>query len=430
MLVAMNSTSGAPGHLDGFEATVKGFWASRPRRPARGRKVAGVAAGVGLRYGIDPIVIRVALVALTFFGGVGPAVYLLGWLCFPAAGDEVSPFEALLGHGRSATSKGVTLLLCAACLPAFGMAFGGTWLDGGGIIGLALVVTALYLMHRSRGHLNRPVEGFEGEAAPEPGTRVDSATADWDALGAKPLGWHLADPSAPVTAPPPAEEPERPPRGRARRRRGTSKVTLVTLALAVITAGVGSLAATNVMDPVWGASEVAAATLAVLAGGLLVGAFTGGARGLIWFALPTAAVAVLMSPWPAGGYSGGVGEIVETPQTRAELRPSYERSVGSIQLDLTELALTDGGRAVDGPAMSVEARVGTGDITVTVPREADVTYDCNARTGAATCLGQSQDGVANQSLVGGSNGPDGVGGQQFQLTLDAGIGNVEVRRDG
>lgn len=415
MLDVMNSTSGATRHLDGFEATVKDFWASRPRRPAQGRKVAGVAAGVGMRYGIDPIVIRVALVALTFFGGVGPAVYLLGWLFLPAADDEVSAFEGLLGHGASGTSKGLTLLLCAACFPAFGLAFGGTWLDGGGIVGLALVVTALYLMHRGRGHLNRPVSRAASATAPQSGTRVDTATTDWDALGANPLGWHLADPSTPVPAPPP-EEPERPSQERSRRR-CASKVTLVTLALAVITAGVTA----TVLDPVWGASQVAGATLAVLAGGLLVGAFTGGARGLIWFALPTAAVAVLTSPWPVGGYSGGLGEIRETPRNERQLDHTYALTAGSINVDLTELA--DVGRVV-----AVEASVGTGDITFTVPRDADVTYDCKARTGTATCLDKSQSGMTDVNLVGSDNGADG--GQRFHLTLDAGVGNVEVRRDG
>ncbi|MFD6793474.1 MULTISPECIES: PspC domain-containing protein [Prauserella salsuginis group] len=423
----MNSTSGATRHLDGFEATVKDFWASRPRRPAQGRKIAGVAAGIGLRYGIDPIVIRVALVVLTFFGGVGPAVYLLGWLFLPGADDEVSPFEALLGHGGSATSKVLTLLLCAACFPAFGLAFGGTWLDGGGLIGLALVVTALYLMHRGRGHLNRPVAAragtFADPTAPEPGTRVDTATADWDALGANPMGWHLADPSTPVPSPPP-EEPERPPQQRPRRRRCVSKVTLVTLALAVITAGVTA----NVLDAAWGPAEVAAATLAVLAGGLLVGAFTGGARGLIWFAVPTAAVAVLTSAWPAGGYPGGVGEIIETPRTAAQLDHTYERTAGAIDIDLTELEMDE--RATPSGTVPVEARVGTGDITFTVPRDADVTYDCTAHTGSAMCLGKSQSGVSNQSLVGRDNGDDGTGGPRFHLVLETGVGNVEVRRHG
>ena len=39
--------------MAGVEDTVKDFWATRPRRPRRGRKVAGVAAGIANRYRID-----------------------------------------------------------------------------------------------------------------------------------------------------------------------------------------------------------------------------------------------------------------------------------------------------------------------------------------------------------------------------------------
>ncbi|MET1075384.1 MAG: PspC domain-containing protein, partial [Umezawaea sp.] len=44
------------------EETLKDFWASRPRRPHRGRKIAGVAEGIAERYRIDPVIVRVAFV--------------------------------------------------------------------------------------------------------------------------------------------------------------------------------------------------------------------------------------------------------------------------------------------------------------------------------------------------------------------------------
>ncbi|MCP2182591.1 PspC domain-containing protein [Prauserella alba] len=421
----MNSTSGATRHLDGFEATVKDFWASRPRRPAQGRKIAGVAAGIGLRYGIDPIVIRVALVALTFFGGVGPAVYLLGWLFLPGTDDEVSPFESLLGHGGSATSKALTLLLCAACFPAFGLAFGGTWLDGGGLVGMALVVTALYLLHRGRGHLRRPDAAGAGtlgdRTAPEPGTRVDTATADWDALGASPLGWHLADPSTPVASAPPPEEPERPPRERPRRRRCVSKVTLVTLALAVIAGAVGTPLALT--EAGWSLSLTAGIVLAILGAGMVTGAFVGGGRGLIWWAMPTAAVGLLLATVPVQDYSGGPGEISATPTSAEAVQQRYERTMGQIRLDLRHIADPDAD-------VATTARVGAGDIEVLVPDTADVTFECSAHTGTADCLTRSSSGVARDRIAGSDDGTDGPGGQRIELVLDAGIGNVEVHRGG
>ena len=49
-----------------------------------------VAAAIGRRYGIDPVVVRIALVVTTIFGGFGVPFYLLGWLFLPGESDEVS----------------------------------------------------------------------------------------------------------------------------------------------------------------------------------------------------------------------------------------------------------------------------------------------------------------------------------------------------
>ena len=56
---------------------MKDFVATRPRRPRSGRVVAGVAAGIGRRYGIDPVIVRVALVVGAIYGGAGV-------ICLPA----------------------------------------------------------------------------------------------------------------------------------------------------------------------------------------------------------------------------------------------------------------------------------------------------------------------------------------------------------
>jgi len=49
------------------------------------RIVAGVAAGIAERLKIDPVVIRLAFVVLSFAGGLGIVVYLLAWLIVPDA---------------------------------------------------------------------------------------------------------------------------------------------------------------------------------------------------------------------------------------------------------------------------------------------------------------------------------------------------------
>src|SRR5690606_40124073 len=74
--------------------TVKDSSISRPRRTVRGRVVAGVAAGIGARYGIDPVLVRVALLVATVFGGFGVTLYLIGWLLLPDERDDVSALES------------------------------------------------------------------------------------------------------------------------------------------------------------------------------------------------------------------------------------------------------------------------------------------------------------------------------------------------
>lgn len=116
------------GHPGG-EGSRNQRWLSRPRRSSGDRKVAGVAGGLGRAFGIDPVLIRVAFVVLTIFGGFGGLLYVLGWLLLPADGDEVSAAEALLGRGRSsvppvlAVGLGVVAVISAFSTFSWGLPF-------------------------------------------------------------------------------------------------------------------------------------------------------------------------------------------------------------------------------------------------------------------------------------------------------------------
>ncbi len=68
------------------------------RRPWHGRMVAGVAAAVADYLDVDVVVVRIALVVLTFLGGAGPLAYAAGWLLIPADGQELSVLEHLVAH--------------------------------------------------------------------------------------------------------------------------------------------------------------------------------------------------------------------------------------------------------------------------------------------------------------------------------------------
>jgi phage shock protein C len=65
--------------------------AHRPlRRPARGRILGGVAAGLAEHFGIDVAHVRIALVALSFLAGAAVPLYLAAWALIPAEGSDTT----------------------------------------------------------------------------------------------------------------------------------------------------------------------------------------------------------------------------------------------------------------------------------------------------------------------------------------------------
>jgi phage shock protein PspC (stress-responsive transcriptional regulator) len=73
------------------------FGGSMPlRRPVHDRMLAGVASGIADYLGVDETLVRIAIVVATFFGGVGIAIYLAGWLLIPDEGSDQSIASELL----------------------------------------------------------------------------------------------------------------------------------------------------------------------------------------------------------------------------------------------------------------------------------------------------------------------------------------------
>lgn len=452
---AMSGPAGTqPPKLDGFEDNVKDFWASRPRRPRRGRKIAGVAAGIGDRYGIDPVIIRVVLIVATVMGGFGVFLYLLGWLFLPDERDAVSPVEALLGRGRSSMPPPMTIGLCIALIPTGSWAFGGMWLHGGGFLMLGLIAAGLYLLHRNRGGSNRPApppQAFEGAAPASfhaqqfdpnsvPGTQTGTETgggtetvsaasaetgeagpaaeqasdanapAGWDPLGAAPLAWELPDLNP---APAPVTTPER---------RRKPKIGLFTVGVALITAGVG-VALNLAGEPWFTPAHIVGLTLAVLGIGMVIGAFAGGGRGLILLAVPLSVAGMVLTAIPFGNFpTGGWGELDEKPLTAAEVQPSYERTGGSVRLDLTAIPASS-------KPIETEVLAGMGEAKVLVPQDADVTFTCESDMGMVDCLDRQREGMG-ASVKGRDDGGNGFNEDDQQITLNVSsrMGAVEVQR--
>lgn len=412
----------AAGVRDSVEETTRDFWSSRPRRPRHGRKIAGVAAGIGHRYGIDPVLVRVAFVVATIVGGFGVLLYLLGWLFLPQDGDEVSGTEALFGKGRSSMPAGLTIVLGLLLFPATGAAFGGGWLHGGGIVLLALAVAGLYTLHRRRGGTNRPapVATATGASASfsvrdTDGADVDtSAPGGWDPLGADPLGWDLPEPDAAPPAPHPSAAPGAP--------RPRSPISGLTAGLALVTASAGLTL--SLFGVEWfTAAHIIGLTLGVLGLGMVAAAFAGAGRGLVLLAIPLAAAGIALTAIPFDRLpSGGMGEIDAAPETPAEVEDVYQRTMGSVRLDLTELATAD-------TPIETDVRVGMGEAVVTVPADADVTFRCDSAMGSVDCLDEGHEGMGTAPVSGTDYGDDGEGGQQITLNVSSRMGSVVIERD-
>jgi phage shock protein PspC (stress-responsive transcriptional regulator) len=77
----------------------------RLRRIAAHRKVAGVAGGIARHLDIDPLIVRVAFVVLSLFGGAGVIVYAACWILLPEDGQVNPPL------GLDERSRSVALIL-------------------------------------------------------------------------------------------------------------------------------------------------------------------------------------------------------------------------------------------------------------------------------------------------------------------------------
>ena len=74
------------------------------RRPAGGRILGGVAAGLAAYFAVDVAHVRIILVALSFLAGAAVPLYLAAWLLIPAEGSGIAIADEVLNHAGSHSS--------------------------------------------------------------------------------------------------------------------------------------------------------------------------------------------------------------------------------------------------------------------------------------------------------------------------------------
>jgi phage shock protein PspC (stress-responsive transcriptional regulator)/predicted membrane protein len=161
------------------------------------------------------------------------------------------------------------------------------------------------------------------------------------------------------------------------------------------------------------------AWLLILIGGLVL-LWTSRRRGIV-VALATflalilvaviSAVAIAFS-WFDVSLGDGVGNQSYAPTRVAALTDGYHVGIGKVSLDLTKLP--------DGQPASVDAKVGIGELRITVPQDAAVTVNAHVNAGSIDAFGHHHAGT-NVKYVAGN-------GKTLAVDAHVGAGQIVVVR--
>jgi phage shock protein PspC (stress-responsive transcriptional regulator) len=381
-------------------------------RARRQRKLAGVCGGLATAAGLDPTLVRAAVV-LSFLAGWPILAYLFAWLVIPeedpAAGRPLVPapestarvirivLAVIAGLGAIQVAGIVTgaafavVGTIAALFRPFVGPFAGSY--GGfnpdfpvrGLAGLVLLVGGgVYLLRRRSRPDGVPPGGGDTPPPPPPGPGTAGPPPPPPAGPAGPGG--PGGPGAPGTPGAPA-----PPTGWRRADEwlllgARAAGWLLALWFAAAGAGVALLWAFDAFSLRWPAL-VAGSTLAALGlmGTLLVRSrrpwmLAAGAASLL---VPTV-LTLALTRW-----NGAAGYRSATPATPAELAGVYRHGAGEFRLDLSELSLPPG-------TTEVRVRVGMGEASVIAPWDATVEAVAHVGAGEFNLLGRSQSGLSLQ----------------------------------
>ncbi len=164
--------------------------------------------------------------------------------------------------------------------------------------------------------------------------------------------------------------------------------------------------------------------LLVVGLGLVAAAFTGGRRAkgaliALGVVLSVALIAATSVPWD---HREDMDDRVYRPMNAESVQNRYDGGLGDVTLDLTGIDLND----LSGP-VTTRIDSGVGNVDVLVPRSADV--QLVARSGIGD-LRIFDTGTADGGFFPGTGSATwtGDGRPEFRITIESGIGDVEVSR--
>jgi phage shock protein PspC (stress-responsive transcriptional regulator) len=369
------------------------------RRPDH-RVFAGVAGGLADYTDTNPLWWRIGFVVFGF-GGAGIAAYLLAWFLIPRADLPRSGVQQLGDHFPDAPSwLGIGLLAFGALLLAGQL---GIWRPA---VGWGVLLIGLgFVLFRRDADQRASADGPPSPPPPVPPAAAVATGASATAQTEEMSPW--------AATAPPGFSPPRPPIPRPPREH--SVLGWVSLGLALAVGGLlwmlrisGNGSPTN--------AQLFAAPLAVLALGLLVGAFVGRAKWTILLALPLVPFVVAANAVTVP-LNGTWDRVVVTPARAGDLAPNYEQSGGKLVFDLRQIDPEE-------RLTPMSADLGIGGIQVILPRCLPVVIAADTGYGNVDVFGVSHGGPGASISVQNGSGP------AVHMDLHVGVGAIDVYRDG
>ena len=423
------------------------------RRSRSDRVVAGVAGGLGQYFGIDPVIVRIAFIVLALFSGAGFLLYLLGWVVIAKEGrDESSAMRALRGSPDGNRGLLFIVLAVGAILV---LSTPLIWWDGFGFgDGLALPLLliaagiAFLIWPADRGWSSRSHDSDDAPRGPpivpddpdEPGdddptaastgaqirVELQGAADEIKAAGAEVRSefaeardsfnqrrrtWRHGYRTERARHPRPSRPP-RPPKP-------APFLGPLTMALLLVFAGgaiVGEQSDWWDVDP----AVYGGIVLAIVGVALIVSAFFGRARGLIFVGILVLPVAWFLAAIDLEWHDGA-GERTDVVDSIDELEDAYLFGFGDYEVDLSDVDFT-------GTDRTIEVGLTMGELTVWVPDTVTVDVETYARAGEVEIIERTGVQVYDDGFPAEADHVlEGSGDGVLHLDVEVGFGAIDVR---
>ncbi|MEU8573678.1 PspC domain-containing protein [Streptomyces asoensis] len=417
----------------------------RFRRDRSHKMLAGVCAGLGRQYDMDPVIFRITLAVLSATGGIGLIFYGFAWLFVPYADDEQNEVRKLLTGRVDGQALAAVLFALVGCGVFLSMLSNGSVLTFAVVVSFLLAGAAYWSRHRDASDPDPLAAQAVADAPPEAqappvpsaypswwrdpivkdGTHDGGTGYLWGPWDARDKGFfsaievdlvgHTHRPEDIRTPRPPYTGPRGP------RWIGGWLFLLAVLAGALVTRLTWD-------DHPLGTSLQAglAAALIVLGTGIAVSSFLGRTgAGSVFLAIVTAGLLAGTAVLPKDIGTRWT-DTVWQPATATAVRAAYDLGTGDGTLDLSRIDVAK------GRTVRTDAEVGAGRLRVIVPPDVTVKVRIDVGLGDIQLPGDDKKDVDVQpgkhkevTLSPVSGGKDaGI----IDLDLQVGVGQAEVAR--